>query len=283
MEHPFLRMPLHLLVMVLSRLDDMHSLGSAIRTHRLLHAAYQDDTNTILKSILRNQIPSDLMRYAVTAYEARRIARYDKKPLHELLTQSLARRDRRGIPFQERYLRSAIENDPGAPALAAALSSTHSVVQHFSRRFLADTLPLAPQVLGPAYSRSAEASADEIFRACRALYRFQIYCNLGFRDGDDHEGNLGGDLSSSVLRECQDDYHFRAFSPWVNEQLACIHDYLERGLSRGLFSMPPRSIHTITLTPLEHLMRSQPMTWNGAPSRWTGSHEEKQTGTSRPM
>lgn len=241
MEHPFLRMPLHLLVMVLSRLDDMHSLGEAIKTHRLLHAAYQDDTNTILKSILRNQIPSDLMRYAVTAYEARHIARDDKQALYELLVRSLARRDRRGITLQERFIKSRIVNNPGAPALVAALSSTHSVVQHFSRRFLADTLPLAPQVLGPAHSGSAEASADEIFRACRALYRFQIYCNLGFREGDGNNGDLDKDLShgwSPVLRECQAYNHFRAFSPWVNEQLASMHDYLEMRLSKCLDQCP---------------------------------------------
>lgn len=243
MEHPFLRMPLHLLTLILSELDDMHSLGSAIRSHRLLYAAYQDDINTVLKSILRNQIPPGLMRYAVAAYDARYIGRDDKKVLEELLVRTLARRDRRGITFQERFLKSRIENNAGAPALAAALSSTHSVVQHFSRRFLADTLPLAPQVFGSARSGSAEASVDEIFRACRALYRFEIYCNLGFRD--DHKGDLDGDLSqgwSSVLRECQEDTHFRAFSPWVNEQLACMHDYLERELSRG-WCPAPRSPH----------------------------------------
>lgn len=235
MEHPFLRMPLHLLTLILSELDDMHSLGSAIRSHRLLYAAYQDDINTVLKSILRNQIPAGLMRYAVVAYDARYVIRDDKNALDELLVRTLARRDRRGITLQERFLKSRIENNPKAPALAAALSSTHSVVQHFSRRFLADTLPLAPQVFGSARSGSAEASADEIFRACRALYRFQIYCNVGFRDFD-RTGDPDGDPSqrwSDVLRECQKYTHFRAFSPWVNEQLACMHDYLERELSRG--------------------------------------------------
>jgi hypothetical protein len=239
MEHPFLRMPLHLLTLIISELDHLHSLGSAIRSHRLLYAAYQDDTKTVLKSILRNQIPPSLMRYAVVAYDACYIDRDDEKALDELLVQTFARRDRRGVTFHERFIRSRIENKAGAPALAAALSSTHCVIQHFSRRFLADTLPLAPEVFGPARSGSAEASADETFRACRALYRFQIYCNLGFRD--DHIGDLGGDLSqgwSSVLEECQKHTHFRAFSPWVNEQLACVHDYLERELSIGFSSTP---------------------------------------------
>ncbi|KAG8156475.1 hypothetical protein KVR01_013709 [Diaporthe batatas] len=233
MEHPFLQMPLHLLTLILSELDDMQSLGSAIRSHRLLYAAYRDDTNTVLKSILRNQIPPGLMRYAVVAHDARHIDRDDKEALDQLLVETLGRRDRRGLTFHQRFLKYRIENNAAAPALAAALSSTHSVVQHFSRRFLADTLPLAPEVFGPARSRSAEASADEIFRACRALYRFEIYCNVGFRDDDN--GEPGGDLSqgwSSVRKGCQEYTHFRAFSPWVNEQLACMHDYLERVLSR---------------------------------------------------
>lgn len=235
MEHPFLRMPLHLLTEILSRLDDMHSLGSAIKSHRLLYAAYQDDKDTVLKSIIRNQISPDLMRYAVAAYDARYVDRDDEKALKQLVVDSLAHRDRRGRTLQERFLEYRIGNNASTPALAAQLSSTHSVVQHFSRRFLADTLPLAPQVLGPDRSASENASENEIFRAQRALYRFQIYCNLGFRDNIDT--NPGGDLTqgwSSALRECQKYYHFRSFSPWVNEQLACMHDYLERQLSKGL-------------------------------------------------
>lgn len=234
MEHPFLRMPLHLLTLILSRLDDMHSLGLAIKSYRLLYAAYQDDTNTVLKSIIRNQIPPDLMRYAVAAYDARYVNRDDKEALHELVVDSLARRDRRGRTFQEWFLKYKIENNAGAPALAAELSSMHSIVQHFSRRFLDDTLPLAPQVFGPARSPSTEASANEVFRAQRALYRFQIYCNVGFRDN--HNAIPGEDLThgwSSALKECQKYHHFRSFSPWVNEQLACMHDYLERDLSKA--------------------------------------------------
>jgi hypothetical protein len=239
MEHPFLRMPLHLLTLILSELDDMQSLGSAIRSHRLLYAAYQDDTNTVLKSIIRRQIPPSLMRYAVAAYDAHHTNRDDKEALSGLVVGLLSRRDRRGRPLQESFLKHRIEDKTGAAALAASLSRTHSVIQYFCRRFLADTLPLAPEVFGPARSPSAEASADEIFRTCRALYRFQIYCNVGFHDN--HNGEPGRDLSqgwSSVLRECQEHTHFQAFSPWVNEQLGCIHDYLERVLSRGLSSMP---------------------------------------------
>lgn len=201
----------------------------------MLYAAYQDDRNTILKCLIQNQIPPGLMRYAVAAYDVRYVNRDDEKALDGVVVDSLAHRDRRGRTLQEWFLKYRIENNAGAPVLAAELSSTHSVVQHFSCRFLADTLPLAPLVFGLARSASEDASEDEVFRTQRALYRFQIYCNLGFRDN--HDTDQDEDLTqewSSALRECQKYYHFRSFSPWVNEQLACMHDYLERQLSKGL-------------------------------------------------
>ncbi|KAI0385011.1 hypothetical protein F5Y04DRAFT_292552 [Hypomontagnella monticulosa] len=55
---------------------------------------------------------------------------------------------------------------------------------------------------------------QEIVRVERALYRFQLYCNL-FREGEpDHQK--------------QRDVYFSYFSAWENEQLACVHDLLVR-------------------------------------------------------
>ena len=72
-----------------------------------------------------------------------------------------------------------------------------------------------------------EASAptkSELNRFRRSFYRFQLYCNLF------------GDLEHPTfsLQE-QRIVFFSRFSPWENEQLACVHDYLCRLLSSGPF------------------------------------------------
>jgi hypothetical protein len=55
------------------------------------------------------------------------------------------------------------------------------------------------------------------------MYRYLLYCNL-FRS----DTPLDRGLESPITL-----YFFQKFSPWVNEQLACVHDYFERVLSRG--------------------------------------------------
>lgn len=258
MESLFLVMPLHILGMILSRLDDMQFLGSAIFSHSLWYAAYQDDALGILKSILRNQIPANLMRYAIFAHDVRygffahgvrRMPAKEEKVWDglrsEFITAGYDTPD--GTTCQESFLNELV-NQPRAQTLAATLSKTHSVVQHFCRQFLSDTLPLAPKALGSFRSGSAAVSADEIFRVCRALYRFQIYSShLGLREDGDHQDERATDVNprwSDNLVGCVACEHFECFSPWVNEQLACMHDFLERKLSIGSFRNPLGSTHT---------------------------------------
>ena len=121
-------------------------------------------------------------------------------------------------------------NPPIDLNLAGAISRTHTMVQYFTRAFLRDTA-LGPPVLGLQRPDWTTASADEEFRIQRAMYRFQMYCNL-FRDVNrDRKSRLdfSGTLSS----------FFENFPPWANEQLGCINDYFERVLSRGRSSGPP--------------------------------------------
>ncbi|MCJ1402995.1 hypothetical protein MMC11_006217 [Xylographa trunciseda] len=77
----------------------------------------------------------------------------------------------------------------------------------------------APSYLGPF-------SSTERRRIERAFYRFELYCNL-FR-----ERKYGDDRFSP---EEQRDIFFASYTPWENEQLACIHDYLFDRLSIRAF------------------------------------------------
>lgn len=61
-------------------------------------------------------------------------------------------------------------------------------------------------------------SSLEYYRFCRAFYRVELFYKL-FRDSEDNP------------RE-----YFPSFArlpPWENEQICCVHDYLERRFAEG--------------------------------------------------
>lgn len=66
-------------------------------------------------------------------------------------------------------------------------------------------------------------STNEVTRIERSLYRFEIYCNL-FRDSAQFTFAPGPE---------QREAYFSKFSPWENEQLACVQDYLSGAIREG--------------------------------------------------
>jgi hypothetical protein len=92
----------------------------------------------------------------------------------------------------------------------------HSIVQSFCDKF-------AAAAFEKLYENDNHAagvlSSDENFRIMRALYRAELYWELFGRESGGLVSNLGNGF-------------FDRHSPWVNEQLACIHDFLERELSK---------------------------------------------------
>lgn len=69
-NHAFFQMPLHLLSFILSQLDNTPSLASAIFSHSSFYAAFDEDRGRIMRTIVRNQIPSESRGYALSAYLA---------------------------------------------------------------------------------------------------------------------------------------------------------------------------------------------------------------------
>lgn len=70
---PLLELPLHLLSIILAQLDSMQSLGSTILSHSLFYDAFNDDTKRVVRSILRNQIPPELICYAEATFKAQMV------------------------------------------------------------------------------------------------------------------------------------------------------------------------------------------------------------------
>ena len=136
------------------------------------------------------------------------------------------------FPFEDTWVNSwrdilKVLDQPAPVNVGAAstLSKTHAMIESFARDFIQDTLPLADREIGLEREDKTTVSSDETFRIHRAMYRHMVYCNL-FRHPSDTP--LRGGLEAAISL-----YFSQKFAPWVNEQLACVHDYFERVLSRG--------------------------------------------------
>lgn len=223
-NHAFLQMPLHLLSLVLSQLDSMPSLASAIFSHSSFYAALDEDRDRIIRTIVRNQIPREIRCYALPAYLAASGGLgHGREEINDFLSHHIV------YVFESPWVNSSEDlgplDQPGPVNVdvASTLSRTHAMIEHFARDFIHDTLPLANDEIGLGRDDKTVVSSDETFRIHRAMYRYLLYCNL-FRS---HTA-LGRGLESPITL-----YFFQKFAPWVNEQLACVHDYFERVLSRG--------------------------------------------------
>lgn len=250
---PLLELPLHLLSMVLAQLDSMQSLGSAIVSHSLFYDAFNDDTKRIVRCILRHQIPPELICYAEATFKAQFVDNNDGKEVSILLRSAFKSFDYEldGVPFQHWRLEwifdhplrgtgvlkasrrgqdSQSYSSMGAISIANTISKTYSHVEYFCECFVRERLPLMHKLMGRRPNpQDSRPSQMELFRTRRALYRFQLYCNLNFRDVVDfHPGRWVREMRNYRLGRS----FFNPFSPWVNEQLACVHDYLEGVLSR---------------------------------------------------
>ncbi|KAK2601303.1 hypothetical protein N8I77_010763 [Diaporthe amygdali] len=230
----------------------MQSLGSAISSHSIFYQSFRDDTKRIVQGILRNQIPPELMQYAAAAFETKFVDNNDEVKVGTLLRSAFEGIgcQQNGVQFQEWCLEWIFDHNVdgtgfptalitrlgdqtyqsmGAVSIANVFSKTHSIVEYFCGRFARERLPLIQHLM---VGRRPEAcpSKREAFRIRRALYRFQIYCNLLFRNENDFRpGRRVRQMRSSYIVR----HFFGCFSPWVDEQLACIHDYLEDILSRA--------------------------------------------------
>lgn len=260
---PLLELPLHLVTMILAQLDSVPSLGSAILSHSLFYSSFRYDTRYIVQLILRSQIPFELIHYAEAAYKIKFVDNEKGKEIHNVLRRAFIGFDCRydGAPSQEWCLEWVFHHSMGGTqipnelserqdnqsytfmdslSMANSISKTHAFVEYFCGCFVRDRLPLMQKLVGrPQSSGEDRPSQMELFRIKRALYRFQIYCNLVFRNEVDfHPARWVRARRNYLL----DRYFFNPFPPWINEQLCCIHDYLEQVLSRSFDEVAARDI-----------------------------------------
>lgn len=204
-------LPIEVKLVIMSALPDVWSLTSTALTCSSLYRILADNEALLTSKVLLNETNFDILPEAVAALESSRLKPWTRQHIRDFTFQHLHARK---LPTQRYALSDALH-----------ISKLYYHVRYFAVDFASKTLAKRP-VSGHLEPTSAPPSQAELTRIQRAFYRFEIYCNL-FRDP---ERTL-----FSVAE--QRDVFFSCFSPWENEQLACIHDYLFRVVSPGMYPL----------------------------------------------
>ena len=203
------RMPVEIRQQLLGLLPDLMSLRSAILTCSSFHQAFISAEVLLTTSVLKNQVDLEVLPEAVAALESSYLRPWTRERIQDFVHYHL---DSRKSQLPSWTLSEALP-----------LDSLHRHVQSFAAAFALEALT---KQLGldeldaiPKYP----PSSDEIHRIQRALYRFELYCNL-FGDPKRTEFKINEQMR----------LFFFKFSPWEIEQLGSIHDYLFRVISPGI-------------------------------------------------
>jgi hypothetical protein len=216
-----LQLPSHLLATVLAGLDEPRQIYPTILSHRAFYHAFTEHRNFILASIIRNQIPADLLPIALALFEATRIDVFDYDAVHRLLDN-----------MNRRISCSAKMDMPILPTSDfVAISKLHVTVQRLRQCFADESIRRF--TIEFDVSRDTVLSSPESYRIERALYRFQLasilWAGRPNRYKDDSERTMDARQDSEIGVKLFDTY-----SPWVNEQLHTIYTFLERKVCKGM-------------------------------------------------
>ena len=204
--------PTEIAQLILSHSPDAFTLKNLVLSSPIFYRSFLTARNAILKDILHNEFrPSILPDALATFYSGHTPLGKDSKVEHVL-----SRYDNPGLIHIECWsLSDALE-----------LSKIHDDVDYFASDY-ASTLSRHP-VTACRLSEPVSLRPHELDRIKRVLYRFELYCNC-FRKDD----NLDRGLESPQERR---EMFLNAFSPWENEQLNTIYEYLYRKLSVRMFA-----------------------------------------------
>ena len=193
-------------------LPDVTSAKSLALVSSSFYYTFLDAQPLILTQVLQNEIPTHLLHGAFAAYQASKIPVWSKQAVQDFLNE---------------YFGNLISRKSQKCNLSEALqmSRVHSCVEFFAAEFASFALAKNPTARGS----NAAPSFTEWVRIKRILYRFQLYCNL-FRKPS-YDRMIRGERNCLIQpspfgKQEQRDIFFDRFSPWENEQLGCIHDYL---------------------------------------------------------
>ncbi|KAJ5919071.1 hypothetical protein N7466_010014 [Penicillium verhagenii] len=183
---------------ILMYFDNVTSICSAILSHSSLYRAFHGARDLILKSVLSNMIPLDLLPEACAVLRASKIHVWDQKTRDDNLDNFR----RRLIPA-EFSLQDAISMEEFH--LSASFFTADFTSMALSRHILKDkTTTTNPNPV----------TANEWHRVLRSFYWWEWYtrsCRV---------------ISNRFIRAEQSPRHLQMFSIWEKEQLASVGEYL---------------------------------------------------------
>ncbi|KAI3323322.1 hypothetical protein HD806DRAFT_544087 [Xylariaceae sp. AK1471] len=213
---PIGELPVELVRSVLSALPDITSLKTAVLSCPLFYYTFLEAETTITMQVLLNEIGISVLPEAIAAYESSRVRSVVSDPICpeaivDFLNQNFSQRL---TPPRCCSLQKALQ-----------LERLHLCVDGFAQKFASAALAEHP------IDRSESlATYEETCRIERALYRFEIYCNL-FSKPRKVRPYPWWELPEEPDPIEQKKLFFDKFAPWENEQLGCIHDFLFRIIS----------------------------------------------------
>jgi hypothetical protein len=195
------RLPVELLRLILYSLSDVASLESTALSCRSFYLAFIGNENDIVTDTLLAEIGSDVLPEVALAIEASRWeSKY--KSAAEFCHENLSRRH---------------------PASQSSWTLTDGL--KISKLWLAVS-DLTGKFMKACFAHTAmtlvasiSPTVSEIARINRAFCRFEIFRHLYIDESDEEH----------ITK-----HFFHKFSPWENEQLASVHDYLVRAVSLSM-------------------------------------------------
>ncbi|KAI5457678.1 hypothetical protein BGZ63DRAFT_427714 [Mariannaea sp. PMI_226] len=206
-------LPCEVVASIFRKFDNIRWLTPSLLSCRHLHSSFKESSG-VQAEIIRRQIPSPLLPYSIALAEAHRLPRpLAISSVHQLLDTLYHDPENLVARLQNIHL-----------PLALKMGCTHDAIHDFVIDFAEDALGL----LFPENQAALDQftlSPTEYLRFCRAFYRTELFFVLF---GTDPPSTESGAFSGS-----ENELLFSRHSPWENEQIACVYDFLEKRFSQA--------------------------------------------------
>jgi len=209
------QLPLHVIAAILAQLDTIRQRYLTILSHRIFLQAFNDSHGSIARSVVANQIPESNLAFDVALLQSTKINPEDGDAVHKVLKSLMAA--------------SSNTKGPTLTSLAslslfdyAFLSQNHAAAESLAQNLAEEVIPVFTARMG-LEPPSSGLTTHETRRLVRIFLRYRVMCILFCLDD--------GENASQSARS----RFFSAFALWENEQLFCVHSYLERKVTEGEF------------------------------------------------
>lgn len=208
-----LSLPPEIIASIFRNVDNVHSLPAALLTCRYMYKSFKAYPS-VAADIIKRQIAPSVLPYLVA-----------------VMRTSTLPQPRTSTDVSD--LLNALYNTPAllvAKISSMALTdllkmvSTHEIIQDMTVNFAREAWDLL-EAADPRLKIKLDLSLRENERFSRAFYRVELFYRL-FRS---EAVGKPGQVDNTVILE-----YLSRHPPWENEQLGCVHDFLERRLTRGM-------------------------------------------------